>query len=188
MLRIATSHFTFIKDTRDLGGKVDVIMGDARLSMESRNRSASCAGPDAFSSDAIPSTCSPRRPWPSTAGTAPDGVLAIHISNRYLDLEPVGKTSPNLATSGSRFPTVKREGLVVTARPGAPEQEPGLHDRQPQRNGESTRPPRPSPLTDDTPACCHHELVTAGRGRRANSLPEAIIPSGCSPPSGVSGT
>ena len=45
VLRIATSHFTFIKDTRDLGGKVDVIMGDARLSMESRNRSASMCWP-----------------------------------------------------------------------------------------------------------------------------------------------
>jgi len=89
--RIATSHFTFIKDTQAVGGKVDVIMGDARLSMEREEpQRFDVLALDAFSSDAIPVHLLTKE----AVGIygkhlAADGVLAVHISNRYLDLEPV---------------------------------------------------------------------------------------------------
>lgn len=91
VLRIATNHFTFIKDTRALGGKVDVIMGDARLSMESEEpQRFDVLALDAFSSDAIPVHLLTKEAVAIYGKhLAPDGVLAIHISNRYLDLEPV---------------------------------------------------------------------------------------------------
>lgn len=91
VLRIATNHFTFIKDTRALGGTVDVIMGDARLSMESEApQRFDVLALDAFSSDAIPVHLLTKEAVAIYGKhLAPDGVLAIHISNRYLDLEPV---------------------------------------------------------------------------------------------------
>ncbi|KAF0179026.1 MAG: hypothetical protein FD161_1519 [Limisphaerales bacterium] len=91
VLRIATNHFTFIKDTRALGGTVDVIMGDARLSMESEEpQRFDVLALDAFSSDAIPVHLLTKEAVAIYGKhLAPDGVLAIHISNRYLDLEPV---------------------------------------------------------------------------------------------------
>ena len=95
VLRIATNHFTFIKDTRDLGGTVDVILGDARLSMErelerEEPQRFDVLALDAFSSDAIPVHLLTKEAVAIYGKhLAPDGVLAIHISNRYLDLEPV---------------------------------------------------------------------------------------------------
>jgi hypothetical protein len=91
VLRIATNHFTFIKDTRALGGTVDVIMGDARLSMESEEpQRFDVLALDAFSSDAIPVHLLTKEAVAIYGKhLAPDGVLAVHISNRYLDLEPV---------------------------------------------------------------------------------------------------
>jgi SAM-dependent methyltransferase len=89
--RIATSHFTFIKDTQAVGGKVDVIMGDARLSMEREEpQRFDVLALDAFSSDAIPVHLLTKEAV-SIYGKhlAADGVLVVHISNRYLDLEPV---------------------------------------------------------------------------------------------------
>lgn len=75
--------------------KIDVIMGDARLSME---RELATGGPqqfdllalDAFSSDAIPVHLLTREAVALyLRHLRPDGVLAVHISNRYLNLEPV---------------------------------------------------------------------------------------------------
>ena len=74
---------------------VEVVMGDARLSME---REIAAGVPqafdvlalDAFSSDAIPVHLLTREAFGIYLGhLAPDGILAIHISNRYLDLAPV---------------------------------------------------------------------------------------------------
>lgn len=91
VLRIATNRFSFIKDTRELGGQVDVIMGDARLSMErEKSQQFDILALDAFSSDAIPVHLLTKEAVAIYGKhLAPDGVLAIHISNRYLDLEPV---------------------------------------------------------------------------------------------------
>ena len=68
-----------------------MILGDARLKMEEAN-----AGQyqliivDAFSSDAIPIHLITREAIELYfSKMMPDGVLAVHISNRYLNLEPV---------------------------------------------------------------------------------------------------
>jgi len=89
--RIATNHFSFIKDTLAAGGSVDVIMGDARLSMEREEpQRFDVLALDAFSSDAIPVHLLTKEAVAIYGKhLADDGVLAIHISNRYLDLEPV---------------------------------------------------------------------------------------------------
>lgn len=95
VLRVATNHFSFIKDTRALGGTVDVILGDARLSMEreierKEPQRFDVLALDAFSSDAIPVHLLTKEAVAIYGKhLATNGVLAIHISNRYLDLEPV---------------------------------------------------------------------------------------------------
>jgi spermidine synthase len=85
--------FTYLEDCP---GKVEVIMGDARLSLEQELREGQgqqfdILGIDAFSSDAIPVHLLTRQAVEIYLRhlRRPGGILAIHISNRYLDLEPV---------------------------------------------------------------------------------------------------
>jgi hypothetical protein len=81
-------EFTFFSHC---AGDKEVLMGDARLTMEKQ------APPnydvlviDAFSSDAIPVHLLTKEVMQLYFTLLkPDGVLAVHISNRYLDLAPV---------------------------------------------------------------------------------------------------
>jgi len=89
----ANSYFTYLKHCP---GKVDVILGDARISMESeleRNgpQGFDLLAIDAFNSDAIPVHLLTQQAMAVYLKhlRAPDGIVAIHISNRYLDLRPV---------------------------------------------------------------------------------------------------
>jgi hypothetical protein len=89
------AYFTYLRDALDRGVGVNVVLGDARLKLEERTRT----GPpdkyvllvvDAFSSDAIPLHLITREALAIyLANLAEDGLLVFHISNRYLDLEPV---------------------------------------------------------------------------------------------------
>ena len=88
VLRLAHTEFTFLGDSK---AKVDVAMGDARLSLERESpENFDVLAVDAFSSDSIPVhllTLEAIQVY--FRHLRPDGVLAVHISNRYLDLEPV---------------------------------------------------------------------------------------------------
>jgi hypothetical protein len=65
-------------------------MGDARISLERMNRKFGCMLLDAFSSDAIPAHLLTLQAFKLYFDhLEDDGLLAVHISNRYLDLEPV---------------------------------------------------------------------------------------------------
>lgn len=88
MARIATSRFTFLArcapDAR-------IVLGDARIKMgEAQPSSLDIIAVDAFSSDAVPMHLLTHEAL-DVFGRAlsDDGLLAYHISNRYLDLEPV---------------------------------------------------------------------------------------------------
>ena len=87
-------------------------MGDARLSLE-RDAARLSRDPydvlvvDAFSSDAIPVHLLTREGVAVYHRVlAPDGVLAVHISNRYLDLKPVVRGLA--AAFGDEVRTVRR--------------------------------------------------------------------------------
>ena len=89
---LARKHFKYLDYCQ---GKVDVVMGDARLMME---REVAAGNPqkfdllalDAFSSDAIPVHLLTREAFQTyLRHIRDDGVIAVHISNRYLDLRPV---------------------------------------------------------------------------------------------------
>jgi SAM-dependent methyltransferase len=88
VLRIARTQFTFLNDCK---ATLDVAMGDARLSLEREPvEHFDVLAVDAFSSDSIPVHLLTREAMQVYfRHLNPDGVLAVHISNRYLDLQPV---------------------------------------------------------------------------------------------------
>ncbi|MHB8994594.1 MAG: hypothetical protein ACYC63_05015 [Armatimonadota bacterium] len=85
-------YFTYLTDTP---AQVEIALGDARLSLERELRES---GPqrfdlialDAFSSDAIPAHLLTKEAIGLyLQHLNPDGILAIHTSNRALDLDPI---------------------------------------------------------------------------------------------------
>ena len=90
MVRIASDPSLFSFLTR-CAPAARVVLGDARLSLarEAPGR-LDLLAVDAFSSDAIPIHLLTREALQVyRRALKPDGLLLIHISNRYLDLEPV---------------------------------------------------------------------------------------------------
>ncbi len=88
VIELAKSEFTFL---RDCPAKVDLVLGDARLSLEREPpQQFDVLHMDAFSSDSVPIHLLTREAFELYfRHLKGDGVLVIHISNRYLSLEPV---------------------------------------------------------------------------------------------------
>ena len=85
---IAQKWFTFYPHSE---ADKQILMGDARLTLERQEtQNYDLLAVDAFSSDAIPVHLLTREAmavyW---RHLKPEGILALHISNRYLNLEPV---------------------------------------------------------------------------------------------------
>lgn len=89
---LAKSQFKYLEYCL---GKHEIAMGDARLVMEQeveekRLQSFDLLALDAFSSDAIPVHLLTKEAFEIyLKQIKEDGVIAVHISNRYLDLRPV---------------------------------------------------------------------------------------------------
>ncbi len=88
VIRLAQEHFTFLKDCR---GQVQTIPGDARLVLEREDdQHFDVLVLDAFSGDAIPvHLLTTEAMQIYTRHLNENGILAVHISNSYFDLEPV---------------------------------------------------------------------------------------------------
>jgi SAM-dependent methyltransferase len=84
----ARSRFTYLADC---AAEVEVVMGDARLSLEREaSQQFDLLVLDAFSSDAIPVHLLTREAFEIyLRHLRTNGVLVVHISNKYLDLQPV---------------------------------------------------------------------------------------------------
>jgi hypothetical protein len=92
VVRLSDKYFTYRSGSP---ASVEVVLGDARVSME-RERLEGRPGEfdvlavDAFSGDAIPVHLLTRECFETYwYHLKPDGVLAFHVSSRYLDLRPV---------------------------------------------------------------------------------------------------
>jgi len=91
-VEFARRYFTFLADSR---ATVDVIVGDARLSLErevreGEGRAYDVLAIDAFSGDAIPVHLLTREAFALYAeALREDGVLAVHVTNHFLDLKAV---------------------------------------------------------------------------------------------------
>jgi hypothetical protein len=94
-LALDPAYFTYVTDARARGATVRLEMGDARLRLEAVKRDRADERYDvilidAFSSDAIPVHLLTREVVGLyVAMLKPDGLVALHISNRHLALEPV---------------------------------------------------------------------------------------------------
>jgi len=85
---LATSRFTYLTKCR---GACEVTLGDARLSLETEQaQDFDLLALDAFSSDSIPIHLLTREAFELyLRHLKPGGILAVHTSNHFLDLEPV---------------------------------------------------------------------------------------------------
>jgi hypothetical protein len=125
-------YFTYVGDARQRGVHVDLVLGDARLTLERKRLKASekygILVVDAFSSDAIPIhliTLQALDVYLDKLTTV--GLLAFHISNRHLDLRPVlANLAKERGLSGvyqrddqAQYPGKSRSTWVVLARKSA---------------------------------------------------------------------
>jgi SAM-dependent methyltransferase len=90
VLELARTEFTFLNDCK---ARVDVAMGDARLSLEREQpQNFDVLAVDAFSGDSIPvHLLTKEAVGLYLRHLKPGGILAVHVSNKYLNLEPVVK-------------------------------------------------------------------------------------------------
>jgi hypothetical protein len=88
VIEVARRAFTYLHDS---GAKIETALGDARLVLEREpSQQFDVLAIDAFSSDSIPVHLMTRE----AVGIyrkhmKPDGVIAFHVTNRFLDLIPV---------------------------------------------------------------------------------------------------
>jgi Flp pilus assembly protein TadD/SAM-dependent methyltransferase len=104
-----TDYFTYLADCR---GEVEVIPGDARLSLESeQERQFDLLIVDVYSSDSVPIHLTTHEAMQIYfKHLKPGGLLAIHISSRYFDLAPF---LGNLAAEDGRTARIWRDlGLM----------------------------------------------------------------------------
>jgi len=88
VLEIAQKYFTYLENSK---ASIETKLGDARLQLVSAsNDSLGLLVVDAFSSDAIPAHLLTREAFALyLSKLKQNGLLALHISNRYVALEPV---------------------------------------------------------------------------------------------------
>lgn len=88
VLELARSQFTYLTDTP---AKINVALGDGRLALNrDTNRKFDLLVMDAFSGDAVPVHLITKEAFAMYfSHMKPGGILAVNISNRYLNLEPV---------------------------------------------------------------------------------------------------
>ena len=94
VVAISDKYFTYRKNS---DAKTEVVLGDARIQMEREpDQNYDVIVLDAFSGDAIPAHLLTaeaiqvyERHLRKDENGQPAGIIAVHISNRYLDLEPV---------------------------------------------------------------------------------------------------
>lgn len=103
VVSLATSQFSFIRDSR---ANVGIVVGDGRLSLEREpTHQFDVVAIDAFSSDAIPTHLLTREAFAwYLRHLSPAGIIAVHVSNKYLDLVPV------VISAAAYF---NREALVI---------------------------------------------------------------------------
>jgi SAM-dependent methyltransferase len=88
VVAIAKSSFSYLRDSP---ARIDIVLGDARLSLQNEvPQEFDVLAVDAFSGDAIPVHLLTREAFALyLRHLKPDGVLAVHTSNSYLNLPPV---------------------------------------------------------------------------------------------------
>jgi SAM-dependent methyltransferase len=92
VIDIARSNFSYLSRT---AATTEIVLGDARLQLENEPaQQFDVLVVDAFSGDSVPVHLLTREAFTQYfRHLKPNGVLAVHITNRFLDLQPVVKTA-----------------------------------------------------------------------------------------------
>lgn len=121
VIRLAQTEFGYLRST---SAKVDVVLGDARLNLEREAPNGfDVLVVDAFSGDAIPVHLITREALRAyRRHMKPDGVIAFHVSNRYLSLAPVVQKLAEdqgmhavLVSDAPTAPLLKTDWVLVSA-------------------------------------------------------------------------
>ncbi len=126
------SLFTYLTDSE---ARVEIVLGDGRTGIDGSEARFDIVVVDAFSSDAIPTHLLTREAIDLYLDRLdPDGVLAVHVSNRFFDLRPVlgraarelgvearqqlyvpGTTSDPVSTTASRWVVIGEPAALDAA-------------------------------------------------------------------------
>ena len=88
VLEIANNDFSFLENSK---AQTELVLGDARISMERESsQQFDVLVLDAFSGDSIPTHLLTKEAFDVyLRHMKPDGVIAVHVSNKHVNLEPV---------------------------------------------------------------------------------------------------
>jgi hypothetical protein len=88
VIEVAKTHYTFLRDSK---ARIETVAGDARLQLEREPAQGfDVLVIDAFSSDSIPVHLITREALATyMKQLAPQGIVAFHVTNRFLKLAPV---------------------------------------------------------------------------------------------------
>lgn len=87
VIRFAKEQFTFLRDSR---AECTTVLADGRMGLANDDRVFDVIVLDAFSGDAVPTHLLTREAFQVyLKRLAPDGIIACHVSNRHIDLNPI---------------------------------------------------------------------------------------------------
>ncbi len=121
VIKVARTEFGYLRATP---ARVDLVLGDARLNLEREpSNGFDVLVVDAFSGDAIPVHLITREALRVyRRHMKPDGVIAFHVSNRYLSLAPVVQKLAEdqgmhavLVSDAPQVPLLKTDWVLVSA-------------------------------------------------------------------------
>jgi SAM-dependent methyltransferase len=94
VVRIAKTRFSYVSDFEARGGTAEVVLGDARLNMEREEpQHFDVLLLDAFAGDSVPVHLLTKEAFEIyLRHLKPDGIIVVHVTNRYLTLAPVVET------------------------------------------------------------------------------------------------
>lgn len=123
VIDIATQKFSYLKNCTNRTGSVNIVEGDARISLaKEAKRSYDILIVDAFTDDAIPIHLLTKEALVVyLSHLTDDGIIALHISSKYLNLKPtmvITATTLNLHisshnTAGASYLLLSRAPLFV---------------------------------------------------------------------------
>jgi hypothetical protein len=109
VISLARTEFTFLGDS---AAEIGVVPGDARLSLEREpDQAFDIFVVDAFSGDSIPVHLLTREAFALYCRHLKEsGILAVHISNRFLDLKPVVRRLADAVGKEARLVDIEADG------------------------------------------------------------------------------
>jgi hypothetical protein len=152
VVTLAQTEFTYLKDTP---ANVEIVMGDARLSLEREpSQQFDILVMDAFSGDSVPVHLITREAFHSyLRHLKPGGVLMVNVTNTYLDLRPVmERAASDLGKIALYFHVMEDEDTFCSTSSWVAIVDPSIRQTAPElaKNGEVLKPnPNFRMWTDD---------------------------------------